>query len=121
MSENLILALQLTLVGMGVVFAAIILLGAVMAILVRLAADKPETAEDLAPAELISAAQEAEALAQVELARRRRAAAAAVAVALAQQTDSTEPHEFPLPPAAIVTAWQAVMRTRILNKRGPTR
>ena len=56
---------------------------------------------------------------QVE--QRRRAAALAVAIALAQQSDSTEPHEFPLPPTAIVSAWQAVMRTRMLNKRGPTR
>jgi len=59
--------------------------------------------------------------ATVQTERKRRAAAIAVTVALAQQADITEPHEFPLPPTAIVSAWQAVMRTRMLNKRGPTR
>jgi len=118
MSENLMLALQITLVGMGIVFAAIILLGLVMSLLVRLAADKPQAAvnED-GPA---AAAEEASA-AEMELARKRRAAAAAVAIAMAQQADHSQPHAYPLPPTPLISAWQAVKRTRILNKRGPTR
>jgi Na+-transporting methylmalonyl-CoA/oxaloacetate decarboxylase gamma subunit len=109
MNENLILALQITLVGMGLVFAAILLLWGVMALLVRLTARSVE------------AEAEQERAALTELERKQRAAAAAVAIALAQTAEATEPHEFPLPPTAIVSAWQAVMRTRILNKRGPTR
>lgn len=109
MSENLYLALQITLVGMGLVFAAILCLWGLMALLVRLA---PERAAE-PPA--------AETAAQGEASRKRRAAVIAVAIALAQQADRSEPHEFPLPPTALVSAWQAVMRTRMLNKRGPTR
>ncbi len=109
MNENLILALQITLVGMGLVFAAILLLWGVMALLVRLTARSVE------------AEAEQERAALTELERKQRAAAAAVAIALAQTAEASEPHEFPLPPTAIVSAWQAVMRTRILNKRGPTR
>lgn len=109
MSENLIIALQITLVGMGLVFAAILLLWGAMALLVRLTARSVE------------AEAEQERAALTELERKQRAAAAAVAVALAQVAEASEPHEFPLPPTALVSAWQAVMRTRILNKRGPTR
>jgi len=116
MSENLALALQITLVGMGIVFAAIILLGLVMEGLVRLAAQQSATEHNDEETAEMSAATSA-----AESGRRRRAAAAAVAVALAQQADQSQPHAFPLPPTALVSAWQAVMRTRILNKRGPTR
>lgn len=113
MSDNLLISLQITAIGMGLVFAAILLLWAVMSILVLLTTDKPASgvADEITEAEI--SAFQAE--------RRRRAAAAAVAVALAQMAETTEPHEFPLPPTALVSAWQAVMRTRILNKRGPTR
>jgi Na+-transporting methylmalonyl-CoA/oxaloacetate decarboxylase gamma subunit len=109
MPENIQLALQITLVGMGLVFAAILVLWGLMAILVRLA---PERRRD-DKTETTASGDEFE--------RKRRAAAIAVVIALAQQADTTEPHEFPLPPTAIVSAWQAVMRTRMLNKRGPTR
>ncbi len=109
MSENLIIALQITLVGMGLVFAAILLLWGIMALLVRLTARSVEAEAEQKRATL------------TELERKQRAAAAAVAVALAQVAEASEPHEFPLPPTALVSAWQAVMRTRILNKRGPTR
>lgn len=118
MAENLMLALQITLVGMSIVFAAIILLGVVMAALVRLTSDKAPAVEETA-ADGIDIATAPAAL--PELNRKRRAAAAAVAIALAQQADSSEPHAFPLPPTSLVSAWQGVMRTRILNKRGPTR
>lgn len=115
MSTNIILALEITAIGMGLVFAAILLLWGVMAALVRLAVDPaegPEEAEAEPPAP-------AEAAPAVD--RKRMAAAIAVAYALAQQSNAKEPHEFPLPPTALVSAWQAVMRTRILNKRGSTR
>jgi len=107
MSENLLLSLQITLVGMGMVFGAIILIWGLMALLVRIAGE--------------TEALNWEEGALAELERKRQAAVAAVFVALAQQAHSMEPHEFPLPSTALVSAWQSVMRTRMLNKRGRTR
>ena len=106
MEANLALAINITLIGMGLVFGAILLLWALMALLVRFTSGATPAEESQ-----IQQAQD----------RRRQAAAIAVAIALARQASSMEPHEFPLPPTAQVSPWQAVMRTRILNKRGPTR
>ncbi len=103
MGDRLVDALQITGIGMVLVFAGIILLWLAMAILVRLTAEQ---------------AQEEEAQAS-ETDRKRRAAAAAVAVLLAQEEDKTRPHAFPLPPTAIVTAWQAVQRGRLLSQKSP--
>lgn len=110
MTGNLMLALQITVVGMGLVFAAILLLWGLMALLVRLTLERPTTDE--------AAAQGTP---QAEAERKRRAAAIAAAIALAQQAELHEPREFPIPPTALVSAWQAVMRTSMLSKRGPTR
>jgi Na+-transporting methylmalonyl-CoA/oxaloacetate decarboxylase gamma subunit len=107
MGPNLIIALQITAIGMGLVFAAILLLWGVTALLVRLTSE--------------AAVHDAESAQQAEMERKRKVAAVAVAYALAQQADQNEPHEFPLPPTALVSAWQAVMRTKMLNKRGPAR
>lgn len=105
MENQLMISVLITLIGMGLVFAAILLLWAVMALLVRL------TADDGGPQLAVEAQQEA------ELALKQRAAVAAIAVALACEENCT-PHEFPLPPTALVSPWQAVMRTKMLNKRG---
>ncbi|MDW8327035.1 MAG: OadG family protein [Anaerolineales bacterium] len=114
MPPSLSIALQITVIGMSLVFGAIVLLWGLMALLVRLAADRP-----------------APAAAPVGSDRRRelkqRAAAAAVAAALAVQAQKRaeetafQPREFPLPPTAIVSAWQAVRRAQLLNQRGPVR
>ena len=107
MSENLLLALQITAIGMGLVFGAILLLWGVIAALVRLTSGSLTPAEKPDPALVVT-----------EQLQRQRAAAAAVAVAIQIKARETEPQEFPLPEAGIVTAWQAVRRTGILNKRG---
>jgi Na+-transporting methylmalonyl-CoA/oxaloacetate decarboxylase gamma subunit len=114
MPDSLSVALQITAIGMSLVFGAIVLLWGLMALLVRLAADQPTPAAALdgssTPHEL-----------------KQRAAAAAVAAALAleaqKQTEGAafQPREFPLPPTAIVSAWQAVRRAHLLNRRGPVR
>lgn len=109
MSAELSNALLITALGMGLVFVAILLLWGLMAGLVKLTS---RTAGE------IETEEEKE---QAELDRKRRAAMAAVAVALAKQADTMEPHEFPLPPTAFVSAWQAVLRSKILNKRGSPR
>jgi hypothetical protein len=90
---------------MGLVFSAIMLLWGVMALLVRFTRDPIQKEIPEEPDE--------EAL-------KLQAASVAVSLALTQLA-STEPHEFPLPPTALVSAWQAVTRTKVLNKRGPVR
>jgi Na+-transporting methylmalonyl-CoA/oxaloacetate decarboxylase gamma subunit len=103
MSGNILLALQITVVGMGLVFGAILLLWLLMALLVRFTSAR------------------ARVVGQPEVDdRKRRAAVAAVTIALARQA-STGPRPFPLPPTAIVSAWQAVTRANHLNRRGRVR
>jgi Na+-transporting methylmalonyl-CoA/oxaloacetate decarboxylase gamma subunit len=99
------LALQITLVGMGLVFAAILLLWGLMALLVRLARAPEATLEPPMVA---------------EEGMEEQAAAAAVAFALQREAQATQAG-FPLPPTAFVSAWQAVRRSSQLNRRGPVR
>lgn len=108
---ELSVSLQITLIGMGLVFAALIALWGLMEAVVRLGgADAPE-AEEEAAAPVVSINGE-------ESARKRRAALAAVALAL---HESTQHNALPLPEIPLVSAWQAVMRTNILHKRGNSR
>ena len=105
MSQNLIIALQITLIGMSLVFGVIIVLWIVMSLLVRITARREKPIGEAAasgPAD------------QADL--KRRAAIAAVSVALAHEL-TPQLHEFPEPPTAIVTAWQAVQRSRYLTQR----
>jgi Na+-transporting methylmalonyl-CoA/oxaloacetate decarboxylase gamma subunit len=107
MDENIAIALQITLAGMGLVFAAILVLWLVMDLLVRLTAERrPE------PAHSVAADEEQD--------RRRLAAALAVAVAVAVELEE-KPNVMPLPPTALVSAWQAVTRSNLLDKRGAVR
>lgn len=101
MSENLLLSLLITLIGMGLVFGAIILLWGLMSLLTRLLS-KTE-----ASPEVPDEARE----------KKARAAAAAVAVALAEQAQSRIGH-FPMPNTALVSAWQLGMRTRQMYQKG---
>ncbi len=112
--DNLSLSLQITVIGMGLVFGAIVLLWIMMAVLVRLTPDKAEepAAED-SPIEPQTTDQ-----APDQRAQKRRAAIAAVAVALAHEA-TPKIHEFPLPATPIVSAWQAVQRGRQLSQHGP--
>jgi len=114
MPDPLALSLQITLIGMSLVFGAIVLLWGLMVLLVHLTAERPEPAQ--APAGLDS---------QREL--KQRAAAAAVAAALAIEAQPPTgvadflPRQFPLPPTAPISPWQAVRRAHLLNRRGPVR
>lgn len=116
MSENMVLALQISVIGMGLVFGAILVLWVLMALIVRFAVDREAESDEVI---LISAGENPDLdQSQPDLDLKRLAAAAAVTSALAQQATSMEPHPFPLPPTPIVSAWQAVLRTRMLTKRG---
>lgn len=105
MPSDLLLALLITLVGMGLVFGAILLLWLLMLALIALSRRpaQPEVADE-----------------KVERDLKRQAAAVAVGLALAEK-DANRIREFPLPPTALVSAWQAVMRGNMLRKRGPLR
>ena len=106
-------ALVITLVGMGLVFGAILLFWLFMSVLVRLAGRRAE-----APAGgEMDGAEPAE---RDEEALRERAALAAVSVALALGAEEG-PKPFPLPPTALVSTWQAVMRSKQLGERGQVR
>lgn len=99
MMETLLLSLQITALGMGLVFAAILLLWGLMSVLTALRSEK----------------RQPDPAAQTDL--RARAAAAAVAAALAgQQVSSARP--LPESPTAIVSAWQLGMRTRQMYEKG---
>jgi Na+-transporting methylmalonyl-CoA/oxaloacetate decarboxylase gamma subunit len=105
LSANIEVALLITIIGMGLVFAAILLLWGVMALLVHFSTEaEPQRVPD--------DVQESDEL-------KKKAAVIAVAAALAIEM-SYQPHEFPLPPTATVSAWQSVMRSAIL-KRGRIR
>jgi Na+-transporting methylmalonyl-CoA/oxaloacetate decarboxylase gamma subunit len=110
MSPNLLIAIQITVVGMALVFAAIILLWGLMALLVRVLPATPEPTT----VEVAASAEEA-------ASTKRRAAIAAVAVAMALAKESKPAVQMALPPTATVSAWQAAMRANRLNIRGPVR
>lgn len=101
MAENFLLSIQITLIGMGLVFGAIILLWGLMSLITRILADK-EAGSDIPDESRVQKA---------------RAAAAAVAVALAEQAQNRIGH-FPMPNTALVSAWQLGMRTRQMYQKG---
>jgi Na+-transporting methylmalonyl-CoA/oxaloacetate decarboxylase gamma subunit len=103
MNAALLLSLQITLIGMGLVFGALILVWGLMVVLVRLTSPAANQADE-----------------NLERDLKHQAASATVAAALAEQS-AQQAHEFPLPATALVSAWQAVMRTNMLNKRGQVR
>jgi Na+-transporting methylmalonyl-CoA/oxaloacetate decarboxylase gamma subunit len=109
--DNLTISLQMTAIGMSLVFGAILVLWLVMDLLMRVT--------NLKIGLNGKRRQQEEEARQLEE-RRRKAAAAAVAMALAEKSLPTV-HEFPLPPTAFVSAWQAVMRASNLKSRGPVR
>jgi Na+-transporting methylmalonyl-CoA/oxaloacetate decarboxylase gamma subunit len=108
MSENLYLALQITVAGMGLVFASLALFAGVMAVLVRVTAEPPARPEPEPAAPAMDAGVKAQ------------AAAAAVALALAQESRTAAEGPLP-PPTATVSPWQAARRANQLRQRGRTR
>lgn len=103
--SDLLLALQITALGMGLVFAAIILLWGMMILLTSFTADKAPAADS--PQVDSNDPTDSKPL----------AAALAVAIALAEQEQSSA-HPLPEPPTALVSAWQLGMRTRQMSEKG---
>jgi len=110
MNNSFIQSLQITALGMGLVFGAILLLWLMMVVLTLLTADKetPDKAPASDPSEPASVS---------ETDSKLKAAALAVAIALADQGQSTA-HPLPDPPTAIVSAWQLGMRTSQRSQKG---
>lgn len=108
------IALEITALGMGLVFGAIILLWWMMSLLTAITADRP-TASDTTSGE-----NTAEPVPVAEDDLKAKAAAVAVAIAFAEQQTSLA-HPLSEPPTAFVSAWQLGMRTRQLyEKRAPS-
>lgn len=109
--NNMVIALQITALGMGLVFAAIILLWWMMNLLTSLAADKEPISSPIEPTSEATPASVPDAELKAE------AAAVAVAMALAEQ-QVCSPHPLTEPSLAIVSAWQLGMRTRQMYQKG---
>lgn len=111
MNTNLLLSLEITALGMGLVFGAIMLLWLMMVVLTALTADKESPAEE----EPASDSPEADSPPQAD--SRLQVALLAVAMALAEQ-GQTSAHPLEQPPTALVSAWQLGMRTRQMSEKG---
>ena len=102
--NTLTTALWITGIGMGLVFAAILVLWLMMILLTKLTADE----ESASISTRINSVTENEILTQ--------AAALGVAMAMAEQQLSAA-HPLAEPPTAIVSAWQLGMRTRQMAEK----
>jgi len=109
MMTNLLIALEITALGMGLVFLAIVLLWLMMWALTAIRTGE-ESGESAAP-------ESAAVLPEPQVELMAQAAAVAVAVALAEQSQSTA-RPLPQPPTALVSAWQLGMRTRQMYEKG---
>jgi Na+-transporting methylmalonyl-CoA/oxaloacetate decarboxylase gamma subunit len=103
--NNLLTALEITALGMGLVFAAIAFLWLMMTLLTLLTVER-RNASDLPAADP-----------GMDSESKARAAAVAVAFALAQE-EATTARPLSEPPTAIVSAWQLGMRTKQLYQKG---
>lgn len=104
--------LWITLLGMGLTFAAIVLFWGMMSLItaipVKEKAEETDVERELAPVgDSIPPHAEAKA----------KAAAVAVALALAEQQQQQVAY-FPMPETAFVSAWQLGMRTRQMYQKG---
>ena len=109
--NDMVIALQITALGMGLVFGAIILLWWMMNLLTSITADKePASASNQSPDEVGPAPTG-------DSDFKARAAAVAVAMALAEE-QASRGHPLSEPPTTIVSAWQLGMRTRQMYQKG---
>jgi Na+-transporting methylmalonyl-CoA/oxaloacetate decarboxylase gamma subunit len=103
--SNLLLSFQITALGMGLVFGAILLLWLMMVLLTLSNTNKEPASDSPESAPVLKTDFKAQ------------AAALAVAIALAEQGQSSA-RPLTEPPTAIVSAWQLGMRTRQMSDKG---
>lgn len=109
--NDMVIALQITALGMGLVFGAILLLWGMMNLLTSITADKePESAST-------QSSGGAAAAPAMEIDFKAQVAAVAVAMALAEG-QASRGHPLSEPPTTIVSAWQLGMRTRQMYQKG---
>jgi Na+-transporting methylmalonyl-CoA/oxaloacetate decarboxylase gamma subunit len=110
MNSNLLLSLEITALGMGLVFGAIMLLWLMMILLTAFTGDKesPEEEKNASDSPKVDSPPPADSKLQVAL--------FAVAMALAEQ-GQTSAHPLEHPPTALVSAWQLGMRTRQMSEK----
>lgn len=111
MTENLILTLEITALGMGLVFLAIVLLWLLMWAMTAIRFKNGEGADSeqaTAGTSINSSSDDA---------LKAQAAAVAVAIALAEQSQSSA-RPLSQPPTALISAWQLGMRTRQMYEKG---
>jgi len=113
MADNLQIALQITVVGMGLVFGAILLVVLMMYLLVRGTSGPPISRQQHPETAL---QEDPDGRSYQTSAQRQRAAAAAVAFVLMQASAGAVPQL-----GRRLTPWQSVMRGRQLKQRGPQR
>jgi Na+-transporting methylmalonyl-CoA/oxaloacetate decarboxylase gamma subunit len=110
--NNMLLALEITALGMGLVFAAIVLLWGMMSLLTSITAEK-----DTSSKQNMTVSDAAESAPVMDGSFKAQAAAIAVALAMAEEKASSV-HPFSEPPTAIVSAWQLGMRSRQMYQKG---
>jgi Na+-transporting methylmalonyl-CoA/oxaloacetate decarboxylase gamma subunit len=108
--NDLTQSLEITALGMGLVFGAILLLWLMMILLTTFTADKNSPDDETAP-------DSAEVNPAPQAGYKAQAAALAVALALAEQGQSTA-RPLSQPPTALVSAWQLGMRTSQRSQKG---
>jgi Na+-transporting methylmalonyl-CoA/oxaloacetate decarboxylase gamma subunit len=111
--SNTILALEITALGMGLVFAAIILLWWVMALLTWITADREKAISNQPNPQAVNPPL----VVDYDCTIKAKVAAVTVAIALAEQKTCAV-HPLCDPPASIVSAWQLGTRTRQLYEKG---
>jgi Na+-transporting methylmalonyl-CoA/oxaloacetate decarboxylase gamma subunit len=121
--ETLNYALQITAIGMTLVFGAILLLWGLIAVIVRFVPERGESAEPAALTATGDTLRTSDSGDDSQDARRRQAAAAAVAVALARQATSYTRTQAQNPRRVLnpISPWQAAQRATQLNQKGPRR
>jgi len=112
--SNMVIALEITALGMGLVFAAIILLWWMMNLLTLITADKEQVLSE-APVSDVSRAAPV-----VNSDIKAKAVAVAVAIALAEQ-QACLAQPLSETQTAIISPWQLGMRTRQLSQKGTQR
>ncbi|MCG2788023.1 MAG: OadG family protein [Anaerolineae bacterium] len=107
--------LWITLLGMGLTFAAIVLFWGMMSLITAIPVKEKseETKETDVERELVPVGDSIPPHAEAKA----KAAAVAVALALAEQQQQQVAY-FPMPETAFVSAWQLGMRTRQMYQKG---
>jgi sodium pump decarboxylase gamma subunit len=109
----LVASLWITLIGMGLILVAVLLLWGLIEIMMRLTARfAPDKAEEGEAAEEAEAETEVQPAPAAHLGQKQKAAAAAVAIAMALRRPAIKT----TPTGAAGSAWQAITRSSQLNQ-----